>query len=195
MSRKSSSASPVPGQFRGGPRGRSGAARRSLFSPSPSVKSAVTPSPSTLQRDRGGQAEAQPRPVKAGARHRQCGFGGRRGHSRRQDGIRVETATYPNHTDSSDQFIRHGARAAHGHVVLHLAHALGVQEAGDEDVGVRPIELLAAEWVARSGRSGSGHPWRRPGSRRRRSGNRSEVSKASRWSRPCRPALPYADCR
>ncbi len=54
----------------------------------------------------------------------------------------------PNHTDSSDQFIQHDARAAHGHVVLHLAHAIGVEEAGNEDVGVRPVELLVAEWVA-----------------------------------------------
>src|SRR5205823_3031122 len=55
------------------------------------------------------------------------------------------------HTDPPDQFIRHRARTADRHVILDLAHALVVQEAGDEDGGVRPVELLVPEVVAGRG--------------------------------------------
>src|SRR5205823_3060858 len=55
------------------------------------------------------------------------------------------------HTDPPDQFIRYRARAADRHVILDLAHALVVQEAGDEDGGVRPVELLVPEVVAGRG--------------------------------------------
>ena len=104
-----------------------------------------------MQRDRGGQAEAQARPVKAGAPTGNVDLVGAAGIVEGRTALESKLQPTPNHTDSSDQFIRHGARAAHGHVVLHLAHALGVEEAGDEDVGVRPVELLVAEWVADRG--------------------------------------------
>ena len=55
------------------------------------------------------------------------------------------------HPDSADQFIRHGARAANRHIILDLTHALLVQETGDEDGGVRPVELLVPEVVAGRG--------------------------------------------
>ena len=35
-----------------------------------------------------------------------------------------------------------------GHEVLHLSHAVGHQEAGDEDVGVEEVELFGAPAVA-----------------------------------------------
>ncbi len=50
--------------------------------------------------------------------------------------------------DSPDQLVPHRAGAADRHVILDLAHAILVQEAGDEDGGVRPVELLAPELVA-----------------------------------------------
>ena len=55
------------------------------------------------------------------------------------------------HSHPANQFIRHEAGAADRHVVLHLGHVVGVQEAGDEDSGVRPVELLVAELVAGRG--------------------------------------------
>ena len=53
--------------------------------------------------------------------------------------------------DPPDQLVRHRADATDRHVILDLAHAVVVQEAGDEDVGVRPVELLVPEVVAGRG--------------------------------------------
>src|SRR6516164_3581911 len=47
----------------------------------------------------------------------------------------------------ADQLVRHRASSAEGHVVLHFADALVMEEPRDQDGGVRPIELLAAEVV------------------------------------------------
>src|SRR5215210_1008828 len=46
------------------------------------------------------------------------------------------------HQSSDDSLAVLSARLADRHEVLHLDDALGCQEAGDEDVGVREVELL-----------------------------------------------------
>src|SRR5712692_1900495 len=60
------------------------------------------------------------------------------------------------HPDSADQFVRHSTRVADRHVILYFAHAILVQEAGDEDGSVRPVELLVPEVV--TGRSNAETP-------------------------------------
>src|SRR5262249_58039341 len=49
------------------------------------------------------------------------------------------------HVDAADQLIRDAACSADRHVVFDLADAVIVQEASDEDVGVWPVELFAAQ--------------------------------------------------
>src|SRR4029079_9393758 len=45
----------------------------------------------------------------------------------------------------ADELVRHRTGAADRHVILDLTNAIVVEEPRDEDGGVRPVELLAAE--------------------------------------------------
>jgi hypothetical protein len=51
----------------------------------------------------------------------------------------------------ANQFMRHHAGTAEGHVIFDLAHAVVIQEPCDENGGVRPVELHAAEVLAGRG--------------------------------------------
>ena len=103
------------------------------------------------QRDGDGQAEAQPRPVEAGAVRVQVAFV--RGAGVVEGGAALQTKRQPaaDHSDPPDQCVRRRAGATDRHVILDLAHPVVVQKAGNEDGGVRPVELLAPEVVAGRG--------------------------------------------
>jgi len=70
-----------------------------------------------------------------------------------EGGPTLQTKGHPAADDANpaDQLVRQRAGAADRHVILDLAHAVVVQEPRDEDGGVRPVELLAAEVVAGRG--------------------------------------------
>jgi hypothetical protein len=104
-----------------------------------------------LQRHGGSQTQAQPRPLEAGAVRADVALVSGAGVVEGRATLQMKRQLAADHTDPPDQFIRHRARAADRHVILYLAHALVVQEAGDEDGGVRPVELLVPEVVAGRG--------------------------------------------
>ena len=103
------------------------------------------------QRYGGGQAEAQPRPVEAGAVLVQVAFVSGAGVVEGGTALQMKRQPAADDPDPPDQLVLRRAGAADRHVILDLAHAILVQEAGDEDGGVRPVELLAPEVVAGRG--------------------------------------------
>ena len=81
------------------------------------------------------------------------------------------------------------------HEVLHLADAVLGEEARDEDVGVREVELLGGPSPRRSGGARRSRPAPCRGSRRTRSARRRTDSSTSRSCRWCRPARSCAGRR
>ena len=139
-----------------------------------------------LQRHGGGQAEAQPRPVEAGAVLADVELVGGAGVVEGRAALQTKGHPAADDADSADQLVRHSAGAADRHVILDLAHAVVVQEAGDEDGGVRPVELLVPEVGRRPGRSGSGRPCRSSRIAAKTLGE----SKCGRQSQSIEPSMP-----
>ena len=103
------------------------------------------------ERHRSGQTKAQPGPVEAGAVLAEMGLVLGAGVVEGGAALHVKRDAAADDADSPDQFLRHRAGAADRHVILDLTHAVVVQKARDEDVGVRPVELLVPEIVAGRG--------------------------------------------
>src|SRR5262249_2272063 len=97
------------------------------------------------------KAETHPRPIEAGAIFANVNLVPGAGIVEGGPALQPEGEPPADHADSADQLIRRRAGVAQPHVVLHFAHAVAVLETRDQDVGVRPIELLAADRLASRG--------------------------------------------
>ncbi len=100
-----------------------------------------------MQRHGGSQPEAQPPPIEAGTVRADVELVGGAGVVESRTALQMKRHLAADHTDPPDQFIRHSTSAADRHVILYLAHAIFVQETGNENGGVRPVELPGSEVV------------------------------------------------
>ena len=117
--------------------------------PSPRGNAATAPSPSAPEGDRGGQPQGQARAVEAGAALAHRGGVPRPGVVERRAALHLQRQPAADHPHPADEL---GVRPGPGpdrHVVLDLGDAVGVQEAGDQDVGFRPVVLLLAQLAGR----------------------------------------------
>ena len=99
--------------------------------------------------DRSGQPQGQARAVEAGAVLAHRGGVPRPGVVERRAALHLQRQPAADHPHPADEL---GVRPGPGpdrHVVLDLGDAVGVQEAGDQDVGVRPVVLLLAQLAGR----------------------------------------------
>src|SRR5262245_50739938 len=100
-----------------------------------------------LQRHGSTQAEINARSLEAGAIFAHLHLVATAGVIECRTTLEMKRKRAADDAHSADQLIRHGPRPGHGHEILHFAHAVGVQEARYEDVGVRPVELLVPKVV------------------------------------------------
>ena len=91
--------------------------------------------------------------------------------------------------------LRRLGAARHRHEVDHLTHAGFGEEAGDENGGVRQVQLLGLECVLRRPHAEVAALLRGPGARRTRWVSRTAECRTSRSSRPCSPARRSAGRR
>ena len=101
----------------------------------------------------------------------------------------------PHRDDLAHESPRVARVAVDRHEVVHLADAVGGEEARDQDVRVGEVQLPASSGRRSPGRSGRSRPSRRRGSRRTRSASRTAGSRTSRWCRRCRRARRCAGRR
>src|SRR5262249_27815015 len=104
-----------------------------------------------LERHRSGQTKTQPRSIEAGHAPRNVGFVTSPGIIKGGAALQAKRDLAPDHTHSSDQFVRHSASACDRHIIFYLSHAIIVHETAYKDVGVGPIELLVTKSLARLG--------------------------------------------
>ncbi len=99
--------------------------------------------------DRSGQPQGQAGTVEAGAVRAHCSGVARPGVVERRAALHLQRQPAADHPDPADELgVRPGA-GPHRHVVLDLGDAIGMQEAGDKDVGFRPVVLLVAQLAGR----------------------------------------------
>ena len=67
--------------------------------------------------------------------------------------LQMKRDTTADNADAPDQFFPYSADAADRHVILDFSHTFVVQKTGDEDSGVRPVELLVPKIVSGGGNS------------------------------------------
>src|SRR5262249_8372233 len=104
-----------------------------------------------LERHRSGQTKTQPRSIEAGHAPRNVGFVTSPGIIKGGAALQAKRDLAPDHTHSSDQFVRPSPTACDRHIIFYLSHAIIVHETAYKDVGVGPIELLVTKSLARRG--------------------------------------------
>ena len=99
------------------------------------------------QRNGRGQGQVQPRPFEASPMFAERHAVGGARVIERGGAVEQERQSAAHDADAAHEVVGAGAAGTDGHVVLDLGDAVGVQEPRDQDVGVRPVELLAAEFL------------------------------------------------